>query len=374
MIIGVTIFIRKGKRSIWSCGADQNCVFLVKLLERCKGVEKVYLINGGDGEQPHKAMMFDGLGLDIVRLDDVIDELDLLIEAGAQIEAKAIAHIRRRGGKAVAYRFGNNHVLDIERMIHGKPPGSIFNGSQFDEVWTNPQHMHTCASYWEACYRAPVRCLPHLWEPTFVDKAVAEMPRSVHFGYKPRQRKRIVVIEPNINVVKTAHIPMLVAELAYRQRPELFGDMMVWNALDMKKHLTFRHFANNLDIVKDGVCSFEGRINTPMLLAKHADIVVSHQWENALNYAYYEAIYGGYPLVHSSPMLPLSVGHRYDSFNAHQGASMLLLAMSGDEKSRDGNSIKRANLLRSVSTSDRHNIAQHEKALSELKVSVAQAA
>lgn len=137
--IGLTFFLRKEGGSIWANGATQNCVFLWMLL-RAAG-HRVFAINGGDGEAPDPALMLGGLGIEFVKMADVVDELDVLIEAGAQVSAEHVARVRARGGRAVAYRFGNAFVIDAERVVHGKPAGSIFNGACFDEVWTNPQHV-----------------------------------------------------------------------------------------------------------------------------------------------------------------------------------------------------------------------------------------
>lgn len=367
LTIGVTFFLRKGDRSIWSNGADQNCVFLWRILQRCAEVGKVYAINGGDGDAPPPGMMLAGLGIEFVRLADVEGELDVLVEAGAQVEAAAIARIRARGGRAVAYRFGNAMVLDAERVIHGKDSGSIFNGSCFDAVWTNPQHVHTCASYWETCYRAPVRVLPHIWDPTFVDAAVAEFPADLPWGYQPGRRPWAVMIaEPNINIVKTCTIPLLVCEEAYRRRPDLLSEVYVTNALHLKDHLTFQHFVANLDLQKDKRVSFEGRFNTPYFMAKFADVMVAHQWENGLNYAYYDALHGGYPVVHNSELLPDGVGYRYSGFDARDGGDVLVAALLSHEGQAEAYRARAQAFLETVWTSHPANVAAHEQALAAL--------
>lgn len=367
LTVGVTFFIRRGEHSIWSNGADQNCVFLCMLLKQLPNVSRVFAINGGDGEEPHAGMMLAGLGIEFVKFQDVVDQLDVLIEAGAQVSAENVARVRARGGRAVAYKFGNAYVIDVEREIHGKQAGSIFNGSCFDEVWSIPQHMNTCASYWEACYRAPVRMMPHIWEPTFVDATTKEFPSDISFGYKSGSaKKRISILEPNINIVKTAHIPMLVAELSYRRAPHLMDVVYVTNALQLKEHLAFTHFASNLDIVKDGLCSFEGRFNTPLFLAKYTDVVVAHQWECGLNYAYYDALYGGYPLVHNSTLLPAGVGYYYNGFNAHDGGNALVSALLTHDARAEEYRSTADKFISTVRVSHPANLQAHESALNAL--------
>jgi hypothetical protein len=324
--VGVSFFVSKKDSSIWNNGGAQNCIFLWKLLQECPSVSDVYLINGGDGEIPSDAMMLGDLKTKIVRFDEVKDEIDVLIEAGAQIERAHEEHVHARGGAVVAYKFGNAYVIDTERVIHEGTAGSIMNGTKFDEVWTNKQHMHTCAGYWQSLYRCPVRAVPHIWDPMFIHLAQQEMPLNLSFQYKPgRAPKRIAILEPNINIVKTCQIPMLIVDEVYRAHPDLVGDVYVTNSAQFKEHLTFKKFAASLDIVKDGKCSFEHRYNTPWFMASFADVVVSHQWENALNYLYYELLYAGHPLVHSSDML--DAGYYYKSFDVQKGAEALERAL-----------------------------------------------
>jgi hypothetical protein len=65
-------------------------------------------------------------------------------------------------------------------------------------------------------------------------------------------------------------------------------------------------------------------------MAEHRiDGVVAHHWECALNYLYYDALHGGYPLVHNSEFLrDGGVGFFYPEFKASEGAKALLNAWS----------------------------------------------
>lgn len=329
--IGVTLFVpRDGSPSIWSNGAVQNILFLYFMLLNSPDVGEVWLINAGDGERLSSGLMLDDLNLPLPRLSEVVHRLDVLIEAGAQISAQEAAQVSERGGVVVAYRCGNDYVMDVERLCFKKPSGSIFNGTRFDEVWTHAQHENTCRSYWEIGMRAPVRVMPHIWSPFFLDRAIAELGAvepTVTFGYQPRPGpKRVAIFEPNMNVVKNSILPMLVCEAAHRADPSALREVYVTNALPLKEHITFQHFANALDIVRDRIASFEARYNLPVFLSRYTDVVVAHQWENGLNYLYYDALYGGYPLVHNSTFLG-KAGYFYNGFDAAQGGEALLRAI-----------------------------------------------
>jgi hypothetical protein len=216
-----------------------------------------------------------------------------------------------------------------------------------------------------------VRVLPHVWEPIFLDHTIAAFPPTLAAGYQPgRPRKRIVILEPNLNLVKTCHIPVVIAERAWRERPELIERVLVTNAIHLRSHLSFATFAKSLDIAharaEDGqpVVSFEGRYNTPWFLSAHADVVVSHQWIDTPTYLHYDALHMGYPLVHNVTGMP---GYFYRGFNAHDGGRKLVEAMTED--GRDGHRQQRhaeasAFLAKRRATSPA-NVEAHARALEE---------
>jgi len=132
-------------------------------------------------------------------------------------------------------------------------------------------------------------------------------------------------MDPNITVMKTSHMPMLVCEAAYRQTPEMFKAIYVANGQAHVEDAHFASFTTHLTAAKAGVLTLEPRFLGPQFLAEHCDALVTHQWENALNYLYWEALYGGYPLIHNSPMLD-GLGYAYTDFDAESGAKALLTA------------------------------------------------
>lgn len=368
LTVGVTFYLHNEPRSIFANGGHQHAVFLARLLARCPGVKRVLALNGGPGEKPPPDMLYDGLGLDFVRFEQVDDEVDLLIECGAQIPAWQAEAVHKRGGKVVAFKFGNAFVLDSQKLCDGRGNQQCFNGARFDAVWTNPQHMRTNASYWEAIYRCPVLVVPHIWDRTFVDLVAAKL--GLDFGYRPgRARKRIAIYEPNLEVVKTCLLPMIICDLTYREQPDLIDTVWVTNTDRLRGQLTFQAHHAMLDICReraaDGkhVATFEARYNLVQFQSQHADVCVSWQWENALNYAYYELLSGHYPLVHNSELLPAGIGYRYHDFDAHDGARALLVALrSHDERAEEYNAAADV-FLRSVSSDCPANISEHADAI-----------
>lgn len=363
--IAVTWFLRE-KESIWNNGAAQNMVFLHRCLQRT-GAE-VIAVNAGHDVPPDDGLMLRDLGIEFARLADVEwRTVDLLIEGAGQIGPDLARRVHDCGGKVIGYKFGNAYVIDLERMLFDKPSGAIVNGTRYDEIWSTSQHLHTCGAMWEVVYRCPVRIVPHIWEPLFVEKAAREFTGGLEWGYKPRPGpKRVAVFEPNINVVKSCIVPLLACEVAHRKRPAAIGDVYLTNATKINEHLTFRTMSLSLDIAKAGKVSAEGRFNTPWFLAKHADVVVSHQWENDLNYLWYDVLHGRYPLVHNSPALPDGVGYYYDGFDCVDAGETLLEAIEEHDADADAYNRRAGAFLATVDGSAGQNVQAHKRAVESL--------
>jgi hypothetical protein len=402
LTIGVTVHLHAAPGTgIWSAGSTQNCVFLVTAMRACPNVGRVLLINCGDAKTPPAAYMLGVCSdLEIVNFStEILDSLDVLIECGSQVSAENVARVRARGGRAVAYRFGNNWALDTERMLRGpiakqltdilapealaalkpilqaKDGGGMINKAVFDEVWVIPQHAETCRAYFEITLRAPVRVVPHIWESTFVDAAVAEFSKDpatagLTFGYQPgRPKKRVSIFEPNLNIIKQCISALLVAEAGYRRRSDLFEHVWCTNALDLIKLPMFESFVWALDLQNhrgaDGnpVVTFDGRYNLPFWLAKSTDVMLTWTWENDLNYSFYDALYGGYPLVHSSTLLPDGVGYRYHGFDAQDGGNVLVSAMLNHDSQHEAYKARADAFLATVRGAHRSNVEAHTRAL-----------
>ncbi|MGF6372303.1 hypothetical protein OKW40_005119 [Paraburkholderia sp. RAU6.4a] len=214
--------------------------------------------------------------------------------------------------------------------MFGLPHGMLVSGTPYSAIWTLPAFEKTCASYYETALRAPVKAMQHLWSPALVERAA-----NGAFGYKPgRSNWRLAVLEPNICMVKTSHIPMLLADLAHRQQPGLIDYARFFNTMHLKNDAQFVGFARSLDLVTQGRATFEPRLPVHEILTQQADAIVSHTWENTQNYVYYEALHGGYPLIHNSDLLG-GCGYRYGDFDCEGGALALREAFAVHDASLD---------------------------------------
>jgi hypothetical protein len=133
----------------------------------------------------------------------------------------------------------------------------------------------------------------------------------------------------------------------------------------MKEHASFNTLAAGMDLVRDARASFEPRVAFAECMARFSlDAVVSHHWENGQNYLYYDALHGGYPLLHNSEFLRAAgVGLFYPGFEAGAAARALIAAREQEPGFwRDYQSAARA-FLRTLAPGHPANVAAFEARL-----------
>ncbi|VWC36160.1 hypothetical protein BLA6863_06708 [Burkholderia lata] len=356
MAVGISLFAQDGQ-AIWENGIHQNIAYLAMMLKRSDCVGPVYFLNGGDARALPAGLDLDGLDVPLVQPNDVTHELDVVIEMGAQLPLEWLRHVKALGAKLVACFVGHMYSSLCETPIFDKPSGHIFNGAPFDEVWVLPKSEKIDVPLLRTLTRVPVHTVPHVWSPYFLERRIAELVKDgATFGYQPgRAAWRLATLEPNISVVKTGHYPMLACEELYRAHPEAVEHLFVVNSMHLKEHPTFLHFANSLDLVRQHKATFEPRIDLPGFMARHADAVVSHHWENGQNYLYYDVLYGGYPLIHNSTLIG-DAGYYYPDFDAAAGGRALLDAWLHHDERLDDYRAKAGRLLQSVSIDNPANL------------------
>jgi hypothetical protein len=364
--VGVTIFLRAGQQSIWENGIFQNCFFLAMLLQCVPDIEAVYLVNGGDGS-PKDAHDFLALApAPTIDLDTARETLDVVIELSAQLNPEWGRAFRARGGHIIGMRVANDYVIDAERMMFDLPHGMLVSCTPYSAIWTLPAFERTCKQYYAVALRTPVRTMQHLWSPQLMLRSMESSGFAGSFGYTPgSQCWRLGILEPNVCMVKTSHLSMLIADLAYRQNPEGIDYLRVFNTMHLKEDAAFVEFACSLDLVKQRRATFEPRLPIYDILGRQANMIVSHQWENAQNYLYYEVLYGGYPLIHNSDLLD-GCGYGYHGFDCEEGALALREAIAVHDLSVESYRADARSFLEKLDPTAKTNVASYGAAIVDL--------
>lgn len=304
--VGITVQPVQGA-GIWSNGINQNIAFLALLLRRLDSVESVTLINTSGGGRIDLPQAFGPLGLESATPAESTYRLDLLVEMGSAVAPEWKRRLSALGCKCVLFFVGHLHAGLAQSMVFGAPPTFPADPFPCDAAWILPQYSATGAPPLEAL-GIPVAAVPHIWSPVFLE--APPLHAAGHFGFDPARsaRKpggwRIGVFEPNISPAKTCVVPLLACAQAAAKHPACFADAAVQSSAHLAANADFAAFARMLEASAPRKFFFNARVPFAQAMAEaQIDAVLSHQWENAQNYLYYDALHGGYPLIHNSPIL-----------------------------------------------------------------------
>lgn len=332
--VGITIAHASDVPSVlWSNGIYQNIVYLALLMQKLPGVE-VNLVNYPFGEQSAHPI---GACFKLPTINDREDalKLDVIIELGIRMERDFTQPYRDKGGKLVSYMAGNALVMNFESVFldgAAASRGSVLSPDGFDAVWITPQHMHMNAGA-TAMTGGPVEEAPHIWSPAAIAHATASMGVNPQFKGRP-ETWSLATFDPNINVVKSFHVPLLVAEAAHRKRPDQIRRMMLFCSEHLKGRPHFESCVSALSLGKESKVTAEGRHGIVAMLGREVDAVITHQWENDLNYLYWDVLSLGYPLIHNSSRIK-EAGYYYPDFDPALGGEAVLDALASHKGARD---------------------------------------
>jgi hypothetical protein len=331
MRIGISVLSHQGQ-NIWENGLGQNTIFVAQAFQRLPFVRSVVLIDVGSERQLPADVEQVAPGLRVVTQHQATDEVDVVIEMAGALDNAWLDLMRARGRKIVYYCCGQPYVGLVEPAVFNRPVHSS-RPDRCDEIWVLPKD-EASVPMMRTLHRCPVHVVPYVWHPQFLERRIREVAaHGFHYGYEAAREARqaaggglrVAIFEPNISVVKTSSIPMLICDEAYRAERGSVAAMHVLNTLHMKDHVTMLYLANSLDLVREHRATFHGRHDIVGFMAQHADAAVAHQWCNDQNYSYMDVLYGDYPLIHNSPWLAqLGAGYYYAGFDAKQGGEQLL--------------------------------------------------
>jgi len=364
--IGITIGLRSPDESLWVNGIKQNALNLACVLKASPLGHRVQLVNTTDVPITSQ-LPWDLNTFPVVTLEAAMKDLDVLIELGGGISEAHSLQLKAAGTRLVSYCCGSEYVVVLESILFGRPlwPGGVYMNRHYDEIWVIPQVANNSLSFIQTLRRCPAKVVPFVWDPRWLESSVAALPHGAR--YQPgRAAKRLAVMEPNMDVVKACIYPILIAEEVFRARPELIEFLNVCSA----KHLAeqsreFQLLMFQLDIVNTGKATFLGRYDTANFLGEHADVVVSNQWDNPLNYFYFDVCWLGYPLVHNAGMCR-ELGYYYEGNDVQAGAHQLLQVLERHDDAADGYAARQRELLRVHTAANPELVARYDELLAGL--------
>jgi hypothetical protein len=364
--IGITIGLHQEAETLWNNGIKQNAVFLAEALKASSLVRSVQLVNT-TAVRITAALPWDQQRWPTVTFEDAKDSLDVLIELGGQISAVQTDYLKQRGTRLVSYCCGFEYVHTMESILFGRPLWGydLFVNQRYDDLWVIPQVAPISQHYFSTLRRRPATVVPFVWDPMFIEERSRTLADAGQYKPRPGPR-RLSVMEQNLDVVKFCLYPILIAEEAYRKNPDAIAYLHVTNALRLaQESKEFVALMNQLDIVRNHKASFLGVFETPAFLSEMTDVVVSHQWENALNYFYLEVCWQGYPLVHNAHLCA-DLGYYYPGNDVQAGCARLLEVFEQHDATAEGYTARQRQLISRYLPADPAVAAGYEALLARL--------
>jgi hypothetical protein len=214
----------------------------------------------------------------------------------------------------------------------------------YDEVWYIPQQDEVNKGFFKTLYRTNSFIVPFVWHNQYLLEALTDIEKGFQKGqFKKdyryeigKEKKRIGVMEPNINIVKFSLIPAMITEECYRGEigKKHIDKLMLTNSEKISKNKEFLAMVKTFDLYKDNKITAESRYQTAYILSQHIDVLVCHQILNPLNYLYLDAAYMGYPVLHNAPLCK-DLGYYYENSDTVEGAKKLDYILSKHDENID---------------------------------------
>lgn len=327
MLIAITSSVYKitANNHLWSNGITQNGIYLAMLLEKMN--HQVILIHNDVpkfketiGLPPH---------LEIIGLDDLFNySFDIIITLGHTLMEDHDKRYRKEhpNCKFVLYVCGNTFISTTESIVfkHEKNEERSLPKYDYDQIWIVPQNEETEMSYLRFFYNTPnVTVVPFIWSPYAGQVFMEHTKHKEYPDGKPIES--IAILEPNLSVVKTFLMPLIIAE-EYLRQDEDFKYLYIMSAIAFKQNKNLIQNLVGTELLKRDKVSVEGRYPTLTVLNTWADLVLSFQWKNPLNYLYLDVAWWGWPVVHNAELCK-DIGYYYDGFDSLDGVCALKYAM-----------------------------------------------
>lgn len=340
--IGITFDVPNDLISFFSNGIRQNALYLFELLKNMNYDVKLIINNNKENALKDILSNIDFYNYDYSLLESIsYDNYNLIFSFGFSIPEEIFPVLKTNATKIVAYMCGNSYIIDSESILYNQFEKTAcldkFQNKQnklktYDEIWSIPQMYNQNKYYWEILYRTNCIQIPFIWSSNSIQftKKILNIKDEKELICSKKNNK-VAIFEPNISIMKWCLPCLLICDHNYR-KDNIIEHVYVTN-IDINKKIedmdlnkfNKTHFTNvckGLDIFNDKKMTVEKRYNTIEFINKYAYIAVSHQWENPLNYLYFDLAWLGWPILHNAHLCK-DIGYYYNEFNYEEASNKL---------------------------------------------------
>lgn len=349
--VGLTIGMINDFKALESNSLLMNVSFLYDLLEQSKKYKPILVIcdenNKIKPSENHKITYYDK-EYDYHYLSEDTAQLDILLEVFYDfgIQHHTTLCTLNPNLKFIHISYGNSFIIDTCYWLYLEPRNNDINienlndmsnynyndtiYKDYNQIWISPHFMYS-RDYYIAKYNIKEHQLYsacYLWDERIQQQRNKEIQFDISsIIYHKKKELNIGIFEANLHLIKTANIPIMIAEYLYNNyRNEVnIGKVYITNLHNMHQSEMFYKFIQSLNLYKDGkVHLSKNACRLPHFLkAYDINFVISHQIYNELNYLHFELFKLGIPFIHNCKMID-SFGYYYDHFEIIKAASKII--------------------------------------------------
>lgn len=322
----IAITINLGS-SLWSNGLNQNALYLAMVFKKLGHDTDLIYNDSSTGDALNQAVK---VYPKIVPITSAIsNRYDVIFSLGFSISNKILETLKKSNQKIkyVQYKCGNDFLVDTESLLfdahkHRDSQNSLINlesSAKPDQVWIIPQMENTNYNYYQfQSGQDNVTVVPFVWDPILIESEAKKIGFNV---FDRKTIKRIAVLEPNQSVFKHVLMPIVIIS-KYLNSGGCLDELHTFSTSSIKDSIIFKK-ALYLSRINDKLkVTANGRFPILGVLKNHADLVVSWQWENPLNYLYFDVAWFGFPIVHNAELCK-DIGYYYTGFNADEASDLI---------------------------------------------------
>lgn len=350
--IGITFDVPNSLNDFYCNGIRQNAIYFFELLNNMGYDVSLIIENKKETNINEIQKEIDFYYYKYTLLDEIfLQNYDLVFSFGFAVNGSLLYILKMLNVKVVNYQCGNSYLISTERILYNQHDGMACDGYPIsfdknkipDQIWSIPQMYKQNKGFWETLNRTTCIKVPFIWSSNSINfvKTILKVDEEKLLYCK--KESKIGIFEPNISVMKWCLPCVLICEKAYRKYNNI-PHVYVTNTDIQKKpdefkinkfnNKEFNNICKHLEITINKKLSVESRYITLDFMMKFADIAVSHQWENPLNYLYLDLAWMGWPILHNA-YLCNDVGYYYEEFDYDTAVEKLNYIIENHELVKD---------------------------------------
>lgn len=295
-----------------------------------------------------------GENIKIIQEDDICKEnFNIIIILHFPLKHDIADMLIKKKIPIIKYECANKYFIIAENCLYKKEKIEAME-TIYTQIWLIPQHVKSCHDYLKIMQKSEIVNVPFIWSPSIIEKF--QTLQDLNFLYKKRKKEKdIAIFEPNLGIIKWCMPCIAIAENTYRNicNKNLIRHLWVLNTNSQNVNITNINtllHSKTFELKNDNKISVEARYYSLKFMHDYADICISHQMENNLNYLYLDLAWCGWPIIHNGN-LAKDIGYYYNDYEFEKASKVLEKVINNhDNQSEDYLKRNRKNIDRFLTT------------------------